>query len=269
MYQYQSALEERDHLLGRFNEFVKDIGLRSIKPLDVNVEFRIVSFEMNKNRLGRMYLRYGVFMLYKYNDDFTNLLDYRCYRLIDKGQLLRCQGYENYFRTLLLCVFPEIFRKYNKAYKVKLINSHPPYEDESFETLNQEVVFDVGFVEGPLTPIYGLFVLEIDGVELVGKVSKRSMLQFTSLKSYDFCNMPSLQRVHPNVVLQVVVKNDFLSGKIKWLGLEQYLHVLHRESRPYDIKMYVEFDLNDFSKCEDIHDEDIYEMIDGECYKTF
>lgn len=268
MYRFESAAKKKEELLNDFLGYMGDLKLRSVQPLDVNIEFRIVSFRMNKQRLGRMYMRYGIILLYKYNEDYTNLLDMRCYRFFDKGMLLRVVGYENHFRSLLLYALPDIFGIHKIPYKVKLVNAFPPFEDEAFETVKQEVVFENGFTERVNMPNFGFFILEIEGIELVCRIWYKSLIRATNFISSDTCNMPVLLKLHPNIRIHCMLKEDFLEKRFKWIHIEKFLGVFTRDCTPYDAGMYTLLDFNHIGKCEDIKDEDMYEIIDGEIVKT-
>lgn len=267
MFKYASGNDLIQTLESDFKRYMNECGIRTTKIIDTDPHFRIVSFSMNKQRLGRMYMRYGVILTYKYNDDFTNLLDFKVHRLVDKGRLLQVRGYENYFRSLLLIVIPEVFERYKSTYKVKLLNSFPPYEDEAYETIKQEVVFDKGFSEQVLVPDIGMLVLEISGKQYITKVWSRSPMRYLSTTREDFCKMPTFTKVQPCDRLQCMSMDDYRQKRYKWYSLENVLGVLRRECKPYDPKVYVKGDLNHYSKCEDILDEDEYEYIDGELVK--
>ena len=264
MFYYLSGVDESAKLLDDFCFYMKGVGLRSIEPLDVSVEHRVVSFKMNKQRLGRMYMRYGIVLLYKYNEDFTELLDFRCYRFMDKNRLMRVVDYESYFRSLLLLVIPDTFIKYSRTCKIKLINSFPPFEDEAIETIRQETFFTVGFHQEVHTPQVGMFVLEVDGVELVCKLANDKLSTRCCMYRPDFCRMPVLGKVHPHAKMQCMRKDKYLSRQYEWCSMELYLNVSRRKGRAYDPTLFNAYDMNSMGKCEPIEDEEIWENVDGE-----
>ena len=237
-FSYTSGAKQRKVLENRVKDIFK-IHAPSLwyEILDVDLEFRIVSMILTENRRLRYYVRYGISVVYKYEQSVNtsicgNLVDIKMYKFYKDGKTRELKQYVTFLRSLLLIFLPSHLKLHEVEYQVKFINSYPPFEDEAYETIRQETVFDENWDYVPRAPRFGYFVLLINGTEYVCRITSASGHFEYYKRAKDEQLMAITSWVHLTKHIIAMTKKEFMEKSLKWEYLELLLGRVTR--RPFD-----------------------------------
>lgn len=208
------------------NEVFQRSSMSYVEVIDIGIGHRIASLRVDKKNKGRYYFRYGILIVYYYdneNETIASVVDIRCFKTNSNGVLEETPSFVKYWHSCLTKSIPHYFNKYSpdSRYRVILMYSRAPFIDEEHDIVRQDYSLVDSYTAIPIFPRPAPMLLEIDGVEVLIKQATYKTVVKRGVD--DLTKMPITQESSYKLGFLAILKENYFKEKGKFRNLHQLL----------------------------------------------
>jgi hypothetical protein len=233
-YNYENAIQEENRMNEKLNECMEKNGIGHFSSIDHDVDMKISTFLMSSFRIGRLYHKYFITVLYKYDRDVDDkdreLIDVLVYKCDSNGLFFRIQSYERYIRSLVVYFLPDYFSVYNIKYKLLYFSACYPFYHEDHHIISQNYLHGELYNNVPLHPIFKYFIISINGYTYVCYIHGMDQL-LKRCGHFDLNGNRKTSYIKDASIIKCVLKEDYLDVNKGWMFLDDQLSIFYEQGK--------------------------------------